>query len=325
MKPARPRRSFTRATITALAGALAFAITGCGSPDNTAPTTDSIVIPHARGETTLNSTPQRIVTLGNQWLDTALALDTVPVGYLDNVAIAAKGKPPWQPDKLASSTSLDSIANISEQVAALEPDLILVDPFIADQKTYDDLSRVAPTVPGLTRDSVGKWQDQVTTLGKILGKQDSAAAVIASVDGKIAGIVAANPGLKGKTFASTWFGSPAQVMVLTDPADGSSRVFAELGMSIPKNLTEQPSSGGRLALSTERLNEVTADLLLAGYSPGYEEKYRQLPGYADLPAVKNNAVVFLTTLDITAVNQPTPLSVPYILDKLNPALVAIAE
>ncbi|WP_054815842.1 ABC transporter substrate-binding protein [Nocardia arizonensis] len=320
------RRRLLRAAVATVASGLALGLAGCGSgSEGGGSGGESITITHARGETEVNGIPRRIVTLGNQWLDTALSLDAIPVGYIDNVAIASNATPPWQPDKLGSSKSISSIADVAEQVAALEPDLILVDPFIADQKTYDDLSRVAPTVPGLSKDAVSRWQDQVTTLGKILGKQDAAAKVISGVEDKVSGIVAANPGLKGKTFASTWLGSPSQLMVLTDPEDGSARVFAELGMGIPRNLVDQPSTGGRLALSTERIDEVTADLLLAGYSPGFDEKYRRLPGYAELPAVKKNAVVFLTTLEITAVNQPTALSVPYILDKLNPALVSVAE
>ncbi|MGK8520617.1 ABC transporter substrate-binding protein [Nocardia asteroides] len=326
MKRVRAPRIRTRAAVAVLAGALALGVTACGGSSNDdSASGDRITITHARGETTIEATPKKIVTLGNQWLDTALALDTVPVGYIDNVAIASQSVPPWQPDKLGSAKSISSMAAISEQVAALEPDLILVDPFIADQKTYDELSRVAPTVPGLSKDTVGVWQDQVTALGKILGKQDAAAKVIASVDDKIAGIIAANPGLKGKTFASTWLTSPSQLMVLTDPNDGSARVFGQLGMSIPQNLVDQPSSGGRVALSTERIDEITADLLLAGYSGAMDEKYRQLPGYADLPAVKKGSVVFVTTQEIAAVNQPTALSVPYILDKLTPALAAVAR
>ncbi|NKY30167.1 ABC transporter substrate-binding protein [Nocardia gamkensis] len=326
MKAVRTRRALARTAVAALAGALALGSAGCGSStDDAGSGGESITITHARGSTTVEGTPKKIVALGNQWLDTTLALDAVPIGYIDNVAIASRSVTPWQPDKLGSAKSISSTANLSEQVAALEPDLILVDPFIADQKTYDELSHVAPTVPGLSKDTVGTWQEQVTTLGKILGKQDAAAKVIASVDDKIAGIVAANPGLKGKTFASTWLGSPSQLMVLTDPNDGSARVFGQLGMSIPRNLVEQPSSQGRLALSTERIDEITADLLLAGYSGSMDEKYRQLPGYAGLPAVKKGSVVFLTTQEITAVNQPTALSVPYILDKLSPALAVAAK
>ena len=165
----------------------------------------------------------------------------------------------------------------------------------------------------------------MTTLGKVLHKEDDATRVIADVDKKVESIGQANPGLKGKTFASTWLASPAQLMVLTDPNDGSSKIFSQLGLSIPKNLTDQPSNQGRLALSPERVDELTADLLLAGYSPGMDEKYRQLPGYADLPAVKKGSVVFLTVQEISAVNQPTALSVPYLLNKLEPAFANAAK
>lgn len=324
MTAVHPVRRWRRVAVAVLAGALAVGITACGSTEDVAGEGEPVTIGHARGETTVTGTPERIVALGNQWLDTTLALGVVPVGHIDNVAAVSKVAPPWQPD-LGGSEALGTGGNVAEQVAALEPDLILVDAFIADQKTYDDLSKIAPTLPALTDDAVTPWQDQVRALGKVLRQESEADAVIAGVDDKIAAIVAANPGLRGKTFASTWLASPSQLMVLTDPNDGSAQVFAQLGMTIPANLTAQPSNQGRLALSPERVDELAADLLLAGYSPGMDERYRQLPGYTDLPAVKKDAVIFLTTQEISAVNQPTALSVPYILDELAPYLAAAAK
>ncbi|WP_339401700.1 ABC transporter substrate-binding protein [Nocardia sp. XZ_19_385] len=302
-------------------------ITACGgSGEATGSGGEAVTITHARGETTVEGTPKKVVALGNQWLDSTLALGVTPVGYIDNVAVLSKSTPPWVPQSLlAAGKALNTTGNVAEQVAALEPDLILADPFIADQKTYDELSRIAPTLPGLTAAVVTPWQDQVAALGKVLRKPDEASKVIAGVDAKIAAIAAANPGLKGKTFASTWLAAATQMMVLTDPNDGSAKVFTQLGLSIPKNLMELPSNQGRLALSPERVDEITADVLLAGYAPGMDEKYRQLPGYADLPAVQKGSVVFLTTQEISAVNQPTALSVPYILDKLGPAFTAGAK
>ncbi|MFC8527720.1 ABC transporter substrate-binding protein [Nocardia sp. NPDC057227] len=325
MHAVRTPRVARRAVIAAVAGVLALGIAGCGSDSGSGGGDGSVTVTHALGETTVDGTPAKVVALGNQWLDTTLAFDVIPVGYVDNVAIASRTTPPWQPDKLGSAKSIASMAGIAEQVAALEPDLILADPFIADQATYDSLSKIAPTIPGLSKNSAAVWQDQVTALGKVLRREGDATAIIGGVQSKIDGIVAANPGLKGKTYASTWLGTPTQLMVLTDASDGSGQVFTALGLTIPKNLADQPATGGRLALSTERIDEVTADLLLAGYSPGYEEKFRQLPGYGALPAVRNNATVFLNTMEITAVNQPTVLSVPFILDKLNPALVAVGS
>lgn len=312
--------------VAAVACALALGVTACGGSGEDSAGGEAVTITHARGATEVEGTPQKIVALGNQWLDSTLALGVTPVGYIDNVAVLSNTAAPWVPaSALASAQALNTSGNIAEQVAALEPDLILADPFLADQKTYDDLSKIAPTLPGLIAAAVTPWQDQVATLGKALRKPDAANKVITGVEEKIAAIAAANPGLRGKTFASTWLAAATQMMVLTDPNDGSAKVFTQLGLSIPKNLTDLPANQGRLALSPERVDEVTADLLLAGYAPGMDEKYRQLPGYADLTSVKKGAVVFLTTQEISAVNQPTALSVPYILDKLGPAFTAAAK
>ncbi|TQM28792.1 ABC transporter substrate-binding protein [Nocardia bhagyanarayanae] len=326
MRSVRASRGWARAAVAVLAGAMALGVTACGSSsDATGGDGESITVSHVRGETTITGVPEKIVVLGNQWLDTSLALGVTPAAYIDNVAVLGKSAPPWQPKLGESAKPLNTTGNLAEQVAALEPDLILADSFIADQKNYDEFSKVAPTLPGLSKEIITPWQDLVTTLGKVLHKQDEAAKLVAGVNDKIAGITAANPGLRGKTFASTWLASMTQLMVLNDPNDGSAKVFAQLGLGIPKNLVDLPANQGRVALSPERINELTADLLLAGYSTGMDEKWRQLPGYAELPAVRKDSVVFLTTQEITAVNQPTVLSTPYILDKLSPALANAAK
>ncbi|WP_084534944.1 ABC transporter substrate-binding protein [Nocardia yamanashiensis] len=322
------RRSHAwRAGVAVLAATLTLGLTACGSSgdEETGDSGAPVTIAHAKGSTTVNGTPKRIVTLGNQWLDTAQALGVTPVGYVDNIAVLSKTAPPWEPKSLESSKALQTTGSLPEQIAALNPDLILVDPFIADAKTYEDLSKVAPTVPGLTKEAVTPWPDQVRALGKILHKDADAEQVISDLNARIDGIAQRNPGLKGKTFVSSWLAGPSQLMVLTDPKDGSTLLFTQLGMTIPQKLVEQGGNGGRLALSPERLDELNSDLLLAGYSPGQDEKYRQLPGYNDLPATKKNAVVFLTVQEISAVNQPTPLALPYLLDKLEPALANAAK
>ncbi|MFR9752286.1 ABC transporter substrate-binding protein [Nocardia sp. 004] len=326
MRSVRMARGWTRAAVALLAGAVVFGVAACGSSsDEQESSGESITISHARGETTITGIPEKIVILGNQWLDTSLALGVMPAAYVDNVAVLSKGTPPWQPTIDSSATPISTTGNLTEQVAALEPDLILADSFIADQKNYDDFSKIAPTLPGLSKEIITPWQDLVDTLGRILHKQDEAKAVTAEVNDKIASIAAANPGLQGKTFASTWLASMTQLMVLTDPNDGSAKLFAQLGLGIPQNLLDLPAIQGRAALSPERLDELTADVLLAGYSGDMDESYRQLPGYAQLPAVEKDAVVFLTTQEITAVNQPTVLSIPYLLDKISPALANAAK
>lgn len=61
-----------------------------------------VTVKHKLGETTVEGTPERVVTIGNQWLDASLALGVTPVGYADNVSILAGGqKVPWAPDSSA--------------------------------------------------------------------------------------------------------------------------------------------------------------------------------------------------------------------------------
>ncbi|MTE11491.1 ABC transporter substrate-binding protein [Nocardia aurantiaca] len=321
------RTTAARVALAAVVAVLTFGLVACGSTsdDSTAGGGEPVTITHALGRTTVNGTPARIVALGNQWLDTAQALGVTPVGYIDNIAVLSKGAAPWEPVALSRSTALQTTGNLAEQVAALNPDLILADPFIADAKTYGDLSKVAPTLPGLSKEAVTPWTDLVRTLGQVLHKTDAADKLIADLNGRIDGIGQRNPGLKNKTFISSWLAGPSQLMVLTDPKDGSSRLFTQLGMTIPQHLVDQGGSGGRLALSPERLDELDSDLLLAGYSPGMDEKYRGLPGFKELRSVEKNSAVFLTVQEISAINQPTPLALPYLLDKIEPALVNAAR
>ncbi|GAB2688676.1 ABC transporter substrate-binding protein [Nocardia thraciensis] len=321
MQVLRIFRGRRRAMAVALAGLVSLGLVACGSTDDTTDSGSAVTIKHVHGETVIQGTPAKIVTLGNQWLDAAQALGVTPVGYIDTVATVAGAPPPWEPKSLETAKTLNLGGDIPEQVAALAPDLILADPAIATAPTYAQLSKIAPTLPGLTDEASAPWQDQVTTLGKVLGKQAEAEQVVTDVRSKIDSIAQANPGLRGKTFVSTYLAGPTQLMVLTDPEDGSGRAFTQLGMSIPENLRKMPSTQGRVALAPERADELSADLLLAGYAgPGGDQQYRELPGFAGLPAVRKNAVAFLGNADIGAINQPTALSLPYILDKLAPTL-----
>ncbi|WP_406236270.1 ABC transporter substrate-binding protein [Nocardia sp. NBC_01009] len=327
MKSVRIPRGWALAAVVVLVGGLALGIVTYGpSSNDTEPGSgEPVTIAHARGTTTVEGSPKRVVALGNQWMDTALALGVTPVGYIDTAATVPNSTPPWEPDSLRGATALNTTGNIAAQAAALKPDLILVDGLLADQQSYDELSKIAPTLPALSNETVVPWRDQVTALGAVLRRTDRASKVIADVDKKVGTITQANPGLRGKTVASTWLASPAQLIVLTDPNTVAGQIFTQLGLGIPKNLADQPASQGRLALAPERVDELTADLLLAGYSPGMDETYRQLPGFRELPAVQKGAVAFLTIQELGGVNQPTALSVPYLLDKLQPAFANAAK
>ncbi|MEU7631045.1 ABC transporter substrate-binding protein [Nocardia sp. NPDC049220] len=305
------------ALVTALAGALALGSTGCALPTRESRAhTEPVTVNHAFGTTTITGTPHRVIALGDRWLDSIAALRVTPIGRL----MPRPDEPsPWASDSVGSATSLDPTGNLVGQIAALHPDLILLDEVSADRKTYDELAGVAPTMPADQR-ADASWRDRISTLGKLLRRVEEADQFVADVDAKIATAAAANPRLTGKTYAAAWLAGDEQLIVHTQPSTACGELFTRLGLRVPDTLAALPATRGHVVLPPERIDELGADVLLAGYSPGFDEKYRLLSGYADLPATKTGAVVFLTTTEFAALEQPTALSIRYLLDKLAPVL-----
>ncbi|WP_084496803.1 ABC transporter substrate-binding protein [Nocardia amamiensis] len=325
-RTAARRGVLARLGLAAVATALAVSVAACGS-DSGSDGGEGVTIKHGLGETTVEGTPERVVAIGNQWLDATLSLGVTPVGYADNVSVMAGGqKVPWEPDSLSKATVLKQGSDMAEQIAALDPDLILVPAFLVDRAMYDKLSKLAPTIGPVTEGAqVDRWTDQVTALGKVLHKEDEATKVIADVETKIKDVSAAYPNLTAKTFLTCMLTGSSQLMVLADPKDGSAKLFYDLGLSMPQNIVAEAPAGGRLALSPERLSELTSDILMCGAMPGFEQKFKELPGYNALPSVKSGGMTFLDTLTISAINTPTALSVPYVLERLNPTFAAVGK
>lgn len=325
----KPGRGLRRCAVALAAAAAMIAPLACSSngSDGDAASGETVSIEHVRGTTEITGTPERVVALGTQWLDTVQSLGVQPVGYLDTIAPLNGGKAaPWEPAELEKSKALSAQGDIVEQVAALNPDLILAPGYGIDEKAYEKLTQLAPTVGALTASSVDPWDQLVTTAGKALGKQDKAKEVVDEVNGKIDALGQRLPGLKGKTFITSMMFSPTQIMALADPKDGSSALFLRLGMVAPQPLVDEAAkSGGRIALSPERVGDLQSDLLIAAAAAGMEEQYKALPGYSTLPAVQKGSVAFVDTATISGINTPTVLAIPYVLEKLEPAFANAAK
>ncbi|MFJ4658058.1 ABC transporter substrate-binding protein [Nocardia sp. NPDC088792] len=322
MRTGRLRGLVRRAGFGVLAMGLVIGVAACGSGDGDSGSGGgSITVEHVMGKTEIQGVPKRVVALGPQWLDAVLSLGVTPVGYVVPGLVSSV---PWEPKIPDSAKRIDMSGDFSEQIAALNPDLIVAPSFMADRATYDKLSKLAPTIDSLSSAQIDPWQDQVTTLGKVLHKDAEAAKVVAEVNGKIDAVAAKHPGLKGKTFLTCMLTGPQQLMVLADPKDGSAALFERLGMTMPEKIVAEAPSGGRLALSPERLSDLTSDLLVCGAMPAFEAKFKELPGYNDLPAVRHNGIAFVDVVAINAINQPTALSVPYVLEKLEPTFANVA-
>ncbi|MET7768721.1 ABC transporter substrate-binding protein [Nocardia sp. NPDC005366] len=318
--PAPNRKTVRAVVIAVLACVLAPHVTACTIPTrDERPNPAPVTVTHAFGATTVTGTPKNVVALGDQWVDAALALGVTPIARL---ATPPGDPPPWRTGTLDAARQLDATGDLAGQIAALHPDLILLDRLAADRATYDGLAALAPTIP---RDPAVSWREEITMLGTVLRETERAADYLADYDTKLTEAVRANPGLAGKTYAATWLASDAQLFALTEPSAVTGEVFTRLGLRLPDTLTTRPAAQGHVLLSPDDLAQVGADLLLAGHSPGLDATYRGLPGYADLAATRRNAVVFLSAEEIAAMEQPTALSAVHLLDTLIPVLPSVAE
>jgi iron complex transport system substrate-binding protein len=317
----------TTDTTRSTAGAPAAPTTDAASDAGSAPVGDAfpVTIEHARGETTIEAAPERVATLGLQWTDVLLALDEEPIAHISEQLAGDGGIYPWQAGMLDDSTGLaartaDEIPY--EQLAALQPDLILVTYLAADPEVYDRLNAIAPTIGLLGDRQVDRWQDLITVGGQIFGKSAEAAAVTAEIDDLMAATAAEYPGLAGKTFVMANFIPGDQIYVVADPEDGSSVFFQELGMTLdPDVLAAADGATGRAEFSLEQADLLDGDLLVI-FSNGAEPS--TLVGYDQLGVVAAGASAELGYADVVGFNTPTPLSIPHSLQVVRPQLEAAA-
>ena len=296
---------------------------GSGGAGEGAPASSGTVsVEHRFGTTEVPVRPERIVSLDTQWTDVLLALDAPPVGYLADPNV--EGDLPWRGDRLADVTALEATDRLPyEQVAALQPDLIVVTYLAPERADHERLSEIAPTIALLgDRDEVNPWQDIARVAGTVLDAPDEAEALVDDVDGGVTALAGELPGLAGKTFALVNFVPGDAFYVVADPDDGANVVFAQLGLAISPTILDAADDGaGRVELSLEQASLLDADVLVL-FTNGAEPA--DITGYDRLPAVTSGAVAVLDYGDVVGLNTPTPLSVPYALDLVRPALEAAA-
>jgi iron complex transport system substrate-binding protein len=284
--------------------------------------TGAVTVEHHYGSTEVPAAPQRIVSLGAQWTDVLLALHAPLVGYAADPNVDG-GVYPWQAGRLDGVTPIQASDGVPyEQVAALDPDLVVVTFAVQDAGEYERLSAIAPTIPLLGDRQVDRWQDLAAVAGEVLGRPGEAAALVAEVDAAIDTVAADVPGLDGRTYALANYVPGDSLYVVADETDGSHEVFGRLGLSIDPGVVEVADGvSGRAKLSLEQVAILDADVLVL-FTNGADTA--DIQGYAALPAVRADAVAVLGYADVVGLNTPTPLSVPHSLALIRPALEAAA-
>ncbi|MDA0564448.1 ABC transporter substrate-binding protein [Streptomonospora sp. S1-112] len=316
MKPGRLLRRAAPAAV------LALALAACSPPETepenqSRPLAEPVRVEHQFGTTEIDAVPQRIVAIDLQWTDILQAMGVDPVGYTLDPGMP-EGGPPWQDlPKSAEVLHVDDGLPI-EQIAMLEPDLILGTYSIADQNTYDRLSEMAPTVATLDERQVTPWEDMVELAGEILDDPGTAEEVVDSVHRRVDEAAADLPGLEGGTFALAQYIVGDGMIIVADEEDGSSVFFQRLGMEMygPVRDRGQETGRPRIEVSTERSDLLRADFVAFLVNGGDEDDLADIPGFDDLPGT----VAVLDYPTVAGLNTPTPLSVVHALDAMRPHL-----
>jgi iron complex transport system substrate-binding protein len=318
------------AAVFALLLTLVLAACGSGSGDTgttTANFNDSaasqfpVTLTHALGTVTIESTPARVVALGAGDVQTAQALGVNVVAAVRNTSSDDGNWPGTEPPLASNTMSLDSVDVDIEAIAAADPDVILA---TTAQQTYidryDQLSRIAPVVVYPTAPFAHSGDDLTREIGKALGKDTDAQALIDNAHRTTQSFASAHPDLDGSTFV---FGQYAggTLYLLASPDNPSTRFLNSLGLILAPEVADLADDGtqnGFVTVSPERFSLLSsADHVLIS-TPGDPDgnAFRSMPVVADL----GDQLSVIPTDLAAALLTSNPGSTPYLIDSLDAVL-----
>lgn len=313
-------------------GLLLVGAAGCGgaSGGSTEGTTAGRrVIEHKYGGTEISGAPERVVTVGYTDHDPALALGVVPVAV--RAWIGERAVWPWAEGELggAEPEILPSGELNFEQIAGLEPDLILGAYSGLTREEYETLSEIAPTVAqsGEHPDYGAPWQDQTRTVGRALGREGRAKRLIEDVEARLEQARESHPEFRGATGVVAYSFAPGEYGAY-GPKDARGRFLASLGLEMPERVRELAGEEFFTTISRERLDLLDADVLVWIISvEGRREAVEEDPLYRRLRVVSEGRDIFLEPDGplAAALSFSTVLSLPYLIENLVPMLVAAVD
>jgi iron complex transport system substrate-binding protein len=314
---------------------VAAVLVGCGSDDEPAIDTSAprdaafpAKVEHKFGTTTVPSEPERIVVVGLTEQDTVLALGHKPIATTEWYGDQPHAVWPWAREALgdAKPTVLSAADGFQfEKIAGLRPDLIIGVNSGMKRADYDKLSRLAPTVPagkGST-EYFSPWDQQVELVAAALGKPEEGRALVQRIEDDYAEVAAAHPEFEGKTatFSQNGF---YDGLIYVYPDGLNTDFLTMLGFTINPKLTPLiEREGEQVAVSAERMGVLDADVIVfATEQPSDVAALKKVPTFDKLGAVAGNRAVYTDGTLAGAMYFITPLSLPYVLERLAPQLKA---
>lgn len=286
-----------------------------------------VVIEHALGTTTIPEQPERVATVAWANHEVPLALGVVPVG----MAAAnfgdddGNGMLPWVEEKLDELDAeppvlFDETDGIDfEAVADTDPDVILAAYSGLTQEDYDTLSEIAPVVAYPEDAWSTSWRDVIRFNAQGLGLEAEGDALVTELETEISEAARRYPELAGTETMFLTHVDPTDLSTVNFYTANDTRAafFTDLGLDTPAAVARASEAGDFSgSISAEQLDQFDDVELIVTYGDReLVETLRADPLLSQMPAVRNDAIVFLDGNGPmgTAAN-PTPLAISWVLD-----------
>jgi iron complex transport system substrate-binding protein len=319
--------------IRSLVVAATLAVTGVAQAQ-----TFPVTIQHAHGETVIPAEPQRIVTWGWSNEDAVIALGKVPVGMpFQSYGGGDNGIHDWVEDALEVAGAetpviLDAGGEPPiEQIAALTPDLIIAAYSGITAEQYAVLSGIAPTIAYSGAPWSTSWQDLTLIIGKALGKEAEAQALVDDTTTWVKAEFAKYPELSEVTFASAndYDGS----MAVYAPLDARMKFLTDFGMVMDPSVAALAPGDDAFyyPLSYELFDQLKADIFITYYEEqaALDEWLATPQAQTYPPIAKGGLAALVGTENVASVSPPSILSlrwgVPRYLEVLSAAAKAVKQ
>lgn len=314
----RSRVSTTIATFTVALAATMLAACGSTEPEPTPSADDPafpVTVEHRLGSTTIPARPERVLTVGWNDQDFVTALGVVPVGTRE--WFEDYGDFAW----VSSATGGADIPTYGDEIdyeaiAAARPDVILAIYEEFNEKVYDKLSKIAPTV--LQPEEYGvdamPWDEQTLLIGHVLGLDEEAEELVAEVDDRVEQVVSEHPEWADQTLAVD-YGPNDGGHWLVPAGDPRRALFDALGFRTQEHEKD---------LSAERVDLLDTDVLFVF---GATADQMDDPLFRDLDVVSQDRTLYVSwdAPLAGAMSYSGPKAMLYALDAIVPRLVAATD
>lgn len=288
----------------ALTVAAALALSACGSEDDDPGTSGSgsgtRTVASAYGDVEVPAKPERVVAVSYDTPWQLQSLDVKPVATQDY----GKWVDSFTP---AQQEFVDGVATIGsfgetnyDAIVKAAPDLIVGDVYEVDEKSYERLAEIAPTVivEGSFR---GDWKAIVAALAEATGAGDALDEREQSYTTKVAELKEKYADQLALKWATVSIGDAEAEFSVLYPTGIIGALLDELGVTPAPGIPDAAPEPGYQSYSFERLDEIlaTADVVVVpGNADGTPwEPFAAIKGnslFTALPAAKSDSVFDLS-------------------------------